>query len=30
MEHPPDGYHRLAPGRSVRLRHAYVVTCTAS
>jgi glutaminyl-tRNA synthetase len=28
MENPPDGYHRLAPGRSVRLRHAYVVTCT--
>jgi glutaminyl-tRNA synthetase len=28
MEDPPDGYHRLAPGRSVRLRHAYVITCT--
>jgi glutaminyl-tRNA synthetase len=28
MESPPEGYHRLAPGRSVRLRHAYVVTCT--
>jgi glutaminyl-tRNA synthetase len=28
MEQPPAGYHRLAPGRSVRLRHAYVVTCT--
>jgi glutaminyl-tRNA synthetase len=28
MEQPPPGYHRLAPGRSVRLRHAYVVTCT--
>jgi glutaminyl-tRNA synthetase len=28
MEQPPAGYHRLAPGRAVRLRHAYVVTCT--
>jgi glutaminyl-tRNA synthetase len=28
LEEPPPGYHRLAPGRSVRLRHAYVVTCT--
>jgi glutaminyl-tRNA synthetase len=28
MEQPPAGYHRLAPGRSVRLRHAYVITCT--
>jgi glutaminyl-tRNA synthetase len=28
MEQPPAGYHRLAPGRSVRLRHAHVVTCT--
>jgi glutaminyl-tRNA synthetase len=27
MEDPPEGYHRLAPGRSVRLRHAYVITC---
>jgi glutaminyl-tRNA synthetase len=27
MENPPPGYHRLAPERSVRLRHAYVVTC---
>jgi glutaminyl-tRNA synthetase len=26
-ENPPEGYHRLAPGRSVRLRHAFVVTC---
>ncbi len=24
---PPKGYKRLAPGRSVRLRHAYVITC---
>ncbi|HEV8246089.1 MAG TPA: glutamine--tRNA ligase/YqeY domain fusion protein [Polyangiaceae bacterium] len=28
LEQPPPGYHRLAPGCSVRLRHAYVVTCT--
>ncbi len=28
MEEPPAGYHRLAPGRSVRLRHSHVVTCT--
>jgi glutaminyl-tRNA synthetase len=27
-ETPPPGYRRLAPGRSVRLRHASVVTCT--
>jgi glutaminyl-tRNA synthetase len=27
-ENPPPGYHRLAPGRSVRLRHAFVITCT--
>jgi glutaminyl-tRNA synthetase len=25
---PPKGYYRLAPGREVRLRHAYIVTCT--
>ncbi len=24
---PPKGFKRLAPGRSVRLRHAYVITC---
>jgi glutaminyl-tRNA synthetase len=24
---PPEGYYRLAPGREVRLRHAYFVTC---
>jgi len=24
---PPEGYHRLAPGREVRLRGAYFVTC---
>jgi glutaminyl-tRNA synthetase len=29
MEVPPAGYHRLAPGRSVRLRHSCVVTCTS-
>lgn len=27
MEHPPQGYKRLAPGREVRLRHAYVIRC---
>ncbi|MBX3264265.1 MAG: glutamine--tRNA ligase/YqeY domain fusion protein, partial [Labilithrix sp.] len=27
-EAPPKGWHRLAPGRKVRLRHAYIVTCT--
>jgi glutaminyl-tRNA synthetase len=26
-EDPPDDYHRLAPGREVRLRHAYVIRC---
>ncbi|MBN1608324.1 MAG: glutamine--tRNA ligase/YqeY domain fusion protein [Polyangiaceae bacterium] len=24
---PPPGYYRLAPGRQVRLRHAYVIRC---
>ncbi len=28
MENPPDKYFRLAPGREVRLRYAYLVTCT--
>ncbi|MEW6217265.1 MAG: glutamine--tRNA ligase/YqeY domain fusion protein, partial [Candidatus Bipolaricaulota bacterium] len=28
MEHPPSGFFRLAPGREVRLRYAYLVTCT--
>lgn len=28
-EDPPKGWHRLAPGRKVRLRHAYIVTCTS-
>jgi glutaminyl-tRNA synthetase len=27
-EEPPKGYHRLSPGKEVRLRHAYYVTCT--
>ena len=27
-EHPPKGFHRLAPGREVRLRYAYLLTCT--
>ncbi len=29
MENPPDDFHRLAPGRQVRLRNAYVVTCNS-
>ena len=28
MESPPAGYFRLFPGNRVRLRYAYVVTCT--
>jgi len=27
MEEPPRGFHRLAPGREVRLRYAYFITC---
>ncbi|MFP3090290.1 glutamine--tRNA ligase/YqeY domain fusion protein [Treponema sp. TIM-1] len=27
-ETPPPKYHRLFPGNSVRLRYAYIVTCT--
>jgi glutaminyl-tRNA synthetase len=27
MENPPRKFHRLAPGREVRLRHAYVIRC---
>jgi glutaminyl-tRNA synthetase len=27
-EVPPAGWKRLAPGREVRLRHGYIVTCT--
>jgi glutaminyl-tRNA synthetase len=28
MEQPPKDFFRLAPGREVRLRHAYVIRCT--
>ena len=28
MEDPPQGFFRLAPGREVRLRYAYFITCT--
>ena len=28
MEEPPKGFFRLAPGREVRLRYGYLVTCT--
>jgi glutaminyl-tRNA synthetase len=28
LEDPPAKFHRLAPGREVRLRYAYLVTCT--
>ncbi|HET7205413.1 MAG TPA: glutamine--tRNA ligase/YqeY domain fusion protein [Terriglobales bacterium] len=27
-EHPPKQYYRLSPGREVRLRYGYFVTCT--
>ncbi|HEV7997388.1 MAG TPA: glutamine--tRNA ligase/YqeY domain fusion protein [Stellaceae bacterium] len=27
MENPPKNFYRLAPGREVRLRYAYLVTC---
>lgn len=27
MENPPKKYHRLAPGREVRLRYAYFIKC---
>ncbi len=27
-EQPPKDFYRLAPGRTVRLRHAFIVTCT--
>jgi glutaminyl-tRNA synthetase len=30
MEQPPKNFHRLAPGREVRLRYAYLVTCTSA
>ncbi|HET9233994.1 MAG TPA: glutamine--tRNA ligase, partial [Candidatus Eisenbacteria bacterium] len=29
MEVPVPGFHRLAPGREVRLRYAFIVKCTA-
>ena len=28
-ENPPKGWYRMAVGRTVRLRHAYIVTCTS-
>ena len=28
MEEPPKKFFRLAPGREVRLRYAYLITCT--
>ncbi len=28
LEDPPKDFYRLAPGRSVRLRHGYIITCT--
>jgi len=28
MENPPSKFYRLAPGREVRLRYAYFITCT--
>jgi glutaminyl-tRNA synthetase len=27
MKEPPPGYHRLAPGREVRLRYGYLIRC---
>jgi len=27
LEQPPKGFYRLAPGREVRLRYAYFITC---
>jgi len=27
MEHPPKSFYRLSPGREVRLRYAYFITC---
>jgi glutaminyl-tRNA synthetase len=29
MEDPPKDFYRLAPGREVRLRYAYVIRCTS-
>jgi glutaminyl-tRNA synthetase len=28
LEDPPKKYHRMSPGREVRLRYAYLITCT--
>jgi glutaminyl-tRNA synthetase len=28
MENPPKKFYRLSPGREVRLRYAYLITCT--
>jgi glutaminyl-tRNA synthetase len=28
-EVPPKGYYRLSPGKEVRLRYAYLITCTS-
>jgi glutaminyl-tRNA synthetase len=28
-EQPPKGYYRLSPGREVRLRYGYFITCTS-
>ncbi len=28
MEHPPKKFFRLSPGKEIRLKHAYYVTCT--
>ncbi len=28
-EQPPKGFHRLSPGREVRLRYAYLIRCTS-
>lgn len=28
MEQPPKNFYRLGPGREVRLRYAYLITCT--
>jgi glutaminyl-tRNA synthetase len=27
LENPPKGFHRLSPGREVRLRYAYLIRC---
>src|SRR5262249_13034476 len=29
MENPPKDFHRLSVGKEVRLRYAYIITCTA-